>query len=504
MFSRGKRSFAWRTSIGGFAFILLLSSLFAQQDERLLQEIEFFRERAEADLLNAISYPGGRAGTIIASPSQHEPNYRYFWIRDGAHIIHEIVLLYREETNPIKKEFLERLIFDFIRLTREIQLTPNRSGAADAEGLGEPKWHLDGSRFNDHWGRPQDDGPALRARALSVFAQLLLAEGRKEKAKEIYNGDRNGPLKVDLEFVARFYDRTSFEMWEEVMGEHLSTLIQHHRALMTGADLARSLDDLHAADHYEEIAKKIRGLIEAHWSPQTERLVQTLRREAGIDYKTSGLDSGVILAVIDHDERDLLPPWDVRVLKTALAIKMEMLRIHPINQVQRDHHNRPMMPGIGRYPEDQYDGVGFSGGNPWFLTTAAFAELSYQVLSHWLERGEIKLDRDHHQFIRSWIFNPSILDGLKEAQSIAVTDSKFWEIAEALLEAGDGYLRRYLYHSGIHFTPSEQFDSNTGHQRGAERLTWNCAAMLGAIRTRELADKKIKQQQRLQIDRATK
>src|SRR5688500_16671266 len=29
--------------------------------------------------------------------------------------------------------------------------------------LGEPKFQADGSAFNDPWGRPQNDGPAIRA-----------------------------------------------------------------------------------------------------------------------------------------------------------------------------------------------------------------------------------------------------------------------------------------------------------------------------------------------------
>ena len=40
-------------------------------------------------------------------------------------------------------------------------------------GLGEPKFKVDKTCFNQDWGRPQNDGPALRSTVLLNIAKVL-------------------------------------------------------------------------------------------------------------------------------------------------------------------------------------------------------------------------------------------------------------------------------------------------------------------------------------------
>ena len=55
-------------------------------------------------------------------------------------------------------------IFNYINNSGEIQELKTLTG------LGEPKINIDGSPYNEPWGRPQNDGPALRGiNMISLF-----------------------------------------------------------------------------------------------------------------------------------------------------------------------------------------------------------------------------------------------------------------------------------------------------------------------------------------------
>lgn len=65
---------------------------------------------------------------------------------------------------------LWNIITDYIESNRILQRVDNPSGTFDSlEGLGEPKFEVDGKPFTGNWGRPQRDGPALRAITMANF-----------------------------------------------------------------------------------------------------------------------------------------------------------------------------------------------------------------------------------------------------------------------------------------------------------------------------------------------
>ena len=66
------------------------------------------------------------------------------------------------------------LIEEYIDAQAYIQTVSNPSGSLSSGGLGEPKFNVDETAFTGAWGRPQRDGPALRATALIAFGQWLL------------------------------------------------------------------------------------------------------------------------------------------------------------------------------------------------------------------------------------------------------------------------------------------------------------------------------------------
>ena len=76
-------------------------------------------------------------------------------------------------------------IQDYLQAQAILQTVSNPSGAlSSGRGLGEPKFYANLTRFNGNWGRPQRDGPPLRATALITYARWLLSTGDSADASE--------------------------------------------------------------------------------------------------------------------------------------------------------------------------------------------------------------------------------------------------------------------------------------------------------------------------------
>lgn len=461
---------------------IFCSHLFAQDFESWLVQQQ---EIAKADLLANIEPPDSVEGIVIASPSRNndEPNYYFDWVRDGAITMMAIVKLYEHEQDTIAKDERLNLILRYARNARKRQSTENRSGQGDARGLGEPKWHVDNSPFVDDWGRPQNDGPALRARTLIYFAEVLLREGNHELVKELYNRamPADSVIKVDLEFIARHWQEPSYELWEEVKGLHFSTLVQQRRALLTGAFLADQCKDSDAAVRYRLQAAAIANELRKFWNSDRQHFVQTHKRVDGLDYKESNIDASIIIALLDQDEHPFVAISDQRVLKTAELLRAEMHKHFAINQIYEfDHDGKRMGDAIGRYIEDRYDGVSvFSSGNPWFLITAAFAEFNYAAALQFVHAEHITVSAYNAGFLQHALGNIKVT--LELGEVIGHKDQRFATIMNALLESGDSYLRRWRFHAATDGSTSEQFNRHTGFMQGAKKLTWNCAAFLSAL-----------------------
>lgn len=69
---------------------------------------------------------------------------------------------------------LQSQIQNYISRQAYLQTVSNPSGDLSTGGLGEPKFEVDGAAFTGSWGRPQRDGPALRATALIAYANWLI------------------------------------------------------------------------------------------------------------------------------------------------------------------------------------------------------------------------------------------------------------------------------------------------------------------------------------------
>ena len=411
------------------------------------------------NLFKNISPLGTSPGVVVASPSQQNPDYWYHWVRDAALVMDLIVDQYLKSQNPELKARYLNAIWDYVNFSHLNQHTPTPSG-----GPGEPKFHVDGKAFVGPWGRPQNDGPALRALTLIKFARALISETKAEEAWRLF-----GIIKYDLEFVSHHWTEPCFDLWEEIKGQHFYTLIVQYQSMISGAAYVSLVGDSGAAQWYLEQAKKMENVLERHWDKRNSYILSTLNRVGGIDYKKSNLDASVILGVLHANTDSVFAVDDPRVESSLLRLKQTFKALYSINQ------SGPEGVGIGRYPEDKYDGYSSSGeGNPWILITNGFAEYYYRLAKRYQERGMILVTPLNQSFFKDLGFNLSNGNLKKE-------DRVFKSLIERLRAEGDQYFIRVKYHVDSDGQMSEQMNRWSGFLQGARDLTWSYASFLTAL-----------------------
>lgn len=380
--------------------------------------------------------PDVRPGMVVASPSREAPNYYFDWVRDTALTMRSLIDFYQLKKDPKVK----KMIFVWISAEAHRQNLPTFTG------LGEPKYNIDGSGYTGPWGRPQNDGPALRAISMIKFARILFAEGNQDYVlKNLYHGvlPADSVIKKDLEYVAHNWEQHSFDLWEEEKGMHFYTLLSQHVALQEGAKLASELKDNNAADFYRQESERIARKLKAEFPDDHVGILVTSQKSAPLGYKNSGLDVAPLLALLHTSPyQKLFSLRDAHVLKYLDTLTEAFAEIYEVNRKYPD-----LGVGIGRYPEDRYDGYETSKlGNPWFLSTLALGE--YYCL---------------------------LKDELNKSGKLTTNLSK------ELTDMTELQFKRVLFHSDRKGHLSEQFNHNNGLMQGAVDLTWSHNAFMTAM-----------------------
>ena len=97
------------------------------------------------------------------------------------------------------------------------------------------------------------DGPALRATALMSYADWLIDNSNIS----FVNSNIWPVLKLDLDYTANYWNQTTFDLWEEVNSSSFFTTAVQHRALRTGAALAKKLGQTSVAFAYSTQAHNV-------------------------------------------------------------------------------------------------------------------------------------------------------------------------------------------------------------------------------------------------------
>lgn len=435
-------------------------------------------------MLQNLSPIDGKKGAVIAAPSKSHPDYYYNWVRDAALTAESLVYVYPRipARSPLKLA-VKNFLLDYIDYNLQIQKI-----SKEVANLGEPKFHVDGSLFTGPWGRPQNDGPALR----SSTGFLILSLAAQEKWPEyssllnrlyISSLSKASMIKDDLEFVAHRWKDTNFDLWEEVYGVHFYTLMTQRRSLYMGTLIANHMQDSGASQFYQGEMKKINSRLENFWSPNQGFILATQYGLTSIRSlprarNKSHLDVAVILGVLHSEIPNLdFSVSDPRVFATYLSLKKAFSSIYSINK------EKALNTSFGRYPEDTYDGYVTTGrGNPWVLSTAGAAEYLYRLSLTYLKNQKIAID-----FANVNYYSQVLGLQLNQGQTISRNQPEFKKIISHLINEGDLYMLRILYHSNPDGSLSEQFNRENGYMQGAPNLTWSHASFLTAKLYRDQA-----------------
>ena len=268
-------------------------------------------------------------GSIMASPS-FEPDYRFHWVRDAAIIMKSIITLYQESPLPFYIEVMEK----YIQTEKEhIKHHP-----------AEPKFNLDKTPYTGDWGRPQNDGPAMRGIVCLKLMKTMSSKYHPSLLKIILS---------DLSYTIDEIEQPCFDLWEEEFGYHLYTRMLQTKFLyeaFKNGRVKRSEPRLTA-----EILAKAKHYLSHHFTKD------------GINssYDTQGrilrkYDASFLLGLshVDYD-LPLIDLKDEHIKNYVNEMIEQFNEIYPINK-------KLNIPFMGRYKDDKY-----FNGNPWLITTIA-------------------------------------------------------------------------------------------------------------------------------------
>ncbi|RAL65286.1 hypothetical protein DID88_000854 [Monilinia fructigena] len=370
---------------------------------------------------------GAASGIVIASPDKVDPDYFYTWTRDSALVFKTLVDTFISSSYSAS---LQQEIENYISAQAGLQTVSNPSGGLSSGGLGEPKFNADKTHSQAH-GRPQRDGPALRATALITYSKWLIANGYTSTVA----GHRNQPG-----LISGRGSRLKF-----------FTIAAQHRALVEGSALAAQIGQ--SCTYCDSQALKFFASSKAS-GVHSGYIISNINQNNG----RSGKDANSILSSIQTFD------------PTAASVVDSFRSIYSINSGIA----QGVAIAVGRYAEDSY-----YGGNPWYLNTLAAAEQLYDALYivHLNKQGSITVTSTSLAFFKD--FSSSITAG-----TYASSTTTYTTLYNAIKTYADGFVNVVATYTPSSGSLSETFNKAGGAQLSAYDLTWSYAAFLTAVARR--------------------
>ncbi|KAL9131780.1 MAG: hypothetical protein Q9217_000385 [Psora testacea] len=414
-------------------------------------------------VLNNIGSAGSKAsgaasGLVVASPSKTNPDYFYSWTRDSALTMKALIDAFIAGNTNLRAE-----IEDYVYAQAKLQPVPNRSGdLSDGAGLGDPKYEVDGTYFAGDWGRPQRDGPALRATALITYSRSLITSGNSALVISTL-----WPIILnDLNYVGQYWNQTGFDLWEEVNGSSFFTTVVQHRALVEGNALAAQIGQ--TCPSCASQAPQILCFLQNYWNGQY--ILANINENNG---RTSKDVNGILGSIHTFNpsagcDDDTFQPCSPRALANHKVVTDSFRSVYGINSGIVEG----AAVAVGRYPEDV-----FMGGNPWYLATLAAAEQMYDALYQWNKQGSIVVTDASLAFFKD--FFPSATYA-----TYASSTEPYSTITKAVKAYADGFVSVVQKYTPPDGSLAEEFSRNDGTPASAVDLTWSYSAFLTAIARR--------------------
>lgn len=434
-------------------------------------------------------------GSIVASleMAAYDPNPDYFfhWLRDSAIVADALREAVEDQT--LEPSAVERLV-DFVDFSLNLcrlegpsflkeggypeavepsflQHVRSREEIAEITGdktLGEARYNADGSLDVLKWGRPQNDGPALRALTVMRFFSLDAFRARAgEPARAL--------LRYDLDYTLSHWRLPCCDLWEENIGFHYHTRLVQQAALAMGAKFLAAQGDATRAAACAAAAGEILAKLDRHFDPENGVYRGRLAEAEGPGAPPPRrLDIAVILGVI-HAGRRAGPHSvvDPKALATLAALERLFEHEYPINRTRPAN----CAPALGRYAGDSY----FSGGAYYFSTLGA-AQFCFLLAQATAEGEEVLVTEESRAPLAALLQTPAA--SLPQG---ALAGKLRERLAAAALRHGDMFLATVR-----RFTPpsrelAEQFSQYDGAPTSSGNLTWSYASFILAVAARRRA-----------------
>lgn len=170
------------------------------------REIEEAQEICVKKMIENIN----KTKAFIASPSTNNPDYVYHWTRDAALTIRVIIDKYKKT----KESKYFQILIKYVSCEHELQQLRTKGG------LGEPKYNVERRSFDEDWGRPQNDGSALRGLAMLQILPFLDDEYASIAKKLVIP-----MIKNDVDYMSSNLENHCFDLWEERDAYHFYTRV---------------------------------------------------------------------------------------------------------------------------------------------------------------------------------------------------------------------------------------------------------------------------------------
>lgn len=274
-------------------------------------------------------------------------------------------------------------------------------------------------------------------------------------------------IRNDLSYVEQYWNQTGFDLWEEIDGSSFFTIAVQHRALVEGASLATSIGQ--TCTGCVSQAPQVLCFLQSFWNGQY------VTANINVNDGRTGKDANSLLGSIHtfdpaaaSCDDSTFQPCSEKALANHKVVTDAFRSIYTINSGIPEG----TAVAVGRYPEDTYQ-----GGNPWYLNTAAAAELLYDALYQWNKIGSITVTSVNQAFFAD--LDSSIATGTYSSSS-----ATYSTLTSAVKTYADGYMSVVEKYTPSNGSLSEQFSRDNGAPLSAYDLTWSYAAFLTAYARR--------------------
>lgn len=122
------------------------------------------------------------------------------------------------------------------------------------------RFNVDETQFTGAWGRPQRDGPALRATAMIAYSRYLISKGQNTSVANVI-----WPIiSNDLSYVTANWNQTGFDLWEEINSSSFFTTASQYRALVEGSALAAQIGK--TCPNCDSQAPQVLCFLQSYWT----------------------------------------------------------------------------------------------------------------------------------------------------------------------------------------------------------------------------------------------